>query len=222
MKRAAFSHARFALCEGNEDAALVRKLIDTAARGIKAFDVSPINDLSDAKGSGGFGESIIGSEPMTNFGAVSEVVIIADNDDDPDGNFEMVRGQLQKAKENGDLQRDWGVPDQPYVREAGDPSVTIWMWPGPGKHGCLETVLWDIVLKKYKAEANCVETALACTGADQWATSKRDKARIRCFMSLYYKKNPALALSLAWRDAPQMFPPQSAEFTPIARFLASL
>jgi hypothetical protein len=218
----AFEQTRLALCEGNEDAQLVRKLVQTRAN-IKPFNVSPINDLTDkAKGNGGFGEAIIASEVISGFDRVTEVVIVSDNDDDHAVSFEAICNQIQAAKDSGDVQRDWGVPDAPYVRSQGDPAVTVWMWPADAQQGCLETVLWEIAKRRKQVEADCIEKALRCTGADQWATSKRDKARIRAFMSLVYKKNPALALSNVWRDAPDMFPAQSAEFTPLARLLASV
>lgn len=222
MKRVEFVKSRFALCEGNEDAALIRALVQSVPRNIKPFDVSPINDLVDSKGNGGFEEAIIGSDILTGFEGVDDVVIISDNDDDPAKSFGKVRAQLKKAIDESNVRRNWALPIAPGVRVVGSPSVTIWMWPSPGRAGCLETVLWEIVQRKYQTQAACVEAALACSGADLWAIGKRDKARIRCFMSLMVKKNPALALSLLWRDQAQLFPVNSKEFTPVSRVLAGV
>lgn len=222
MKRPAFTQKRFALCEGNEDAALIRALAGSVPRNIQPFDVSPINDLVDKKGNGGFEDAIISSDILTGFDGVDDVIIVSDNDDDPTLSFGRVRSQLKKAIDDANVQREWALPDAPGIRVAGSPSVSIWMWPSAGQPGCLETVLWQIVQRKYAAQAACVEAALLCSGANNWAVSKRDKARIRCFMSLMVKKNPALALSLAWRDEAQLFPVDSKEFTPVAQFLASV
>lgn len=222
MKREKFNQARFALCEGNEDAALVRALAESIPRNIKPFDVSPVNDLCDKKGKDGFEDAIIGSDILTGFDGVNDVVIISDNDDNPAASFSAVRAKLKNAIDEGNVQRQWALPEAPGVRVAGSPSVSIWMWPRADQPGCLETVLWEIVLRKYPQQAACVETAVGCSGASQWSISKRDKARIRCFMSLVVKKNPAMTLSLAWRDQPQLFPVNSKEFTPIARFLSAL
>jgi hypothetical protein len=222
MKRVEFTQPRFALCEGNEDAALVRALAESIPRNIKQFDVSPVNDLCDKKGKDGFEDAIIGSDALTGFDAVDDVIIISDNDDDPVASFRSVRAHLKKAIDESSVQRAWALPDAPGVRVAGSPSVSIWMWPRANVPGCLETVLWEIVQRKYAVQAACVEAALRCSGANLWAVSKRDKARIRCFMSLMVKKNPAMTLSLLWRDQPQLFPVNSKEFTPVARFLAAV
>jgi Protein of unknown function (DUF3226) len=222
-KRESFTKPRFALCEGNEDAALVRGLIATKSRHISPFDVSPVNDLAEgAKGNSGFEIAAIGADGISGFEGISDIVVISDNDDDPTASFANVRAQLERAKMEGNLQYDWAIPTEPAIALSGAPSVSIWMWPEAGQPGCLETVLWRIVEQKYQQEAACVDAALACAQADQWPISKRDKARIRCFISLRHRKNPALPLSLVWRDAPAIFPLSNAAFNPIAHFLAAL
>ena len=116
MRRGPFTETRFALCEGYEDSALIRGLIGTPSRHLNSFDVSPIPDLADAAGSGGFENAIIGSDAIRGFEKVTSVIIIADNDDDPAKSFAAVRAQLERAKNNGNLQHDWAVPNQAGIK----------------------------------------------------------------------------------------------------------
>lgn len=222
MKRGSFTQTRFILCEGFEDAALARGLIGTPSRHLHPFDVSPVPDLADAAGNSGFENAFIGSDALTGFENISDVVIVADNDGDAQKSFGVVRAQLLKAKNKGNLQHNWAVPDQAGVRAVGQPSVSIWMWPTPGNAGCLETVLWGLIQTKYPDEAACVDSAMKCSGADTWPISKLDKAKVRCFISIVCKKNPAITLGLIWRDLPKIFPLTSAAFNPFARFLAAI
>jgi hypothetical protein len=220
MKRPAFTSSRFILCEGNEDAACIRNLIQT--RHLTNFDVSPNIDLGSVAGNSGFENALIACEPISGFDAVREVIIVGDNDDDPTASFDQIIVQLRAAKDVG--QRDWGIPAAPLLKAAGDPSVTIWMWPSGGTQGCLETVLWQAIKARQQAAhlVLCVETALRCAGADTWSQSKQDKARIRCFLAIHFRRNPALALGNLWRDAPGLIPTTSTALTPIFQVLSAI
>jgi hypothetical protein len=217
MRRGAFTQPRFIICEGFEDAALARGLIGTPSRHLQAFDVSPIPDVADAAGKDGFEDAFIGCDALTDFDNVSEVVIVADNDGNAFASFAAVRAQLLKA-----IRHNWAIPDHAGQKAVGQPSVSIWMWPSPGNNGCLETVLWDLIKTKYLNEANCVDAAMKCSGADAWPISKLDKARVRCFISIACKRNPAITLGLVWRDLPKLFPLTNPSFNPFARFLAAI
>jgi len=219
-KRFEFSRQRFALGEGVEDAAFTRALI--LARGLQAFDVSATIDVGGVQGNSGFKESAIASEPVTGFLGVLDVAILADNDDDPAAAFQNVCSQIEAARTEGNLSRSWGRAQQPGVKAVGDPSVSVWMWPAPGQPGCLETLLWTVAVATHPTEAKCAEGACKCSGADGWPISKRDKARVRCFLALTCRSNPGLPLSLLWRDRPDLIPLSHTAFDPIASFLATI
>lgn len=216
-KRVEFIGPRAIIGEGFEDASFVRALIK--ARNLHGFDVSPTIDIGSTGGNSGFEEACIACEPVTGFAAVKEVVILADNDGDPVASFQQICNQIAKAKQDGNLSRNWGAATQPLVKAAGDPSVNIWMWPHAGLPGCLETLLWQVIQARHPNESACVEDALRCSGANGWSSSKADKARVRCFISLVCKRNPALTLGLLWRDAPNLIPVMDAAFDPVATFL---
>ena len=185
-KRGEFTKSRFILAEGFEDAAFLRALI--AYRNTPEFDVSPTIDVGSKPGSSGFEDAVIACEPLTGFPGVNEIVIVADNDDDPAKSFDNITGQIEKARREGNLKRNWGTAAQPAAKAAGDPSVSIWMWPSANQPGCLETLLWQVIQAKYPKDATCVQDACECSEASAWPVSKLDKARVRCFISIHFRK----------------------------------
>lgn len=219
-KRSAFAEKRFILAEGPEDAAFTRNLIQT--RHLVGFEISPNEDVGSIRGNSGFERALIGCEPLTGFNGVSEVVILADNDGTPRESFEAVLAQLMGAKTQGNLKRTWGVPSSAGARSIGDPSVTIWMWPFANQIGCLETLIWPVLQRKYPKETACVDKAAQCAGTSAWPISKLDKARVRCFLSLAYKDDPAATLATVLSKAPSLIQMTDAVFDPIFNFLRSL
>jgi hypothetical protein len=220
-ERTKFDHPHFILAEGEEDAAFARELIAKRNISIK-FDVSPNIDVGGTGGNSGFYDSSIASEPIIGFPDVKNVVILADNDDDPSASFKNVCDQIEKARSEGNLNRDWGKATSPGTKAAGDPSVSIWMWPSAGKKGCLETLFWQVVCAKYAKEAKCIDVACKCAGADVWPLSKLDKARFRCFVALVCKKNPAIGFGNFLRDFPALIPMTHRAFKPFSDFLGSI
>jgi hypothetical protein len=173
-------------------------------------------------GKEGFEAAFIGSDAIRSFENIVDVIVVADNDSHPLKSFNAVRAQLLKAKDEGNLKHNWAIPDHSGVRALGQPSVSIWMWPAPGDNGCLETVLWDLIQAKYPDEAACVEAAMKCSGANAWSIGKLDKAKVRCFISVACKRNPAITLGNIWRDLPAIFPLTSSVFNQFSRFLAAI
>jgi hypothetical protein len=219
-KRGEFTHPRFVLAEGFEDGAFIRQLIEV--RHLQDFNVSPNIDIAQVGGNSGFEASIGACEPITGFTEVTDVVLVGDNDDNPKASFDSICTQLENARKAGSIKRSWGSPTAPATKAMGDPTVSIWMWPAPGEPGCFETVCWEVVKQKYPNDAKCVDEVCACTGADKWPKTKLDKARIRCFLSLKCRGNPAIGLGLLWRDFPLLIPAAHKAFTPITHFLAAI
>jgi hypothetical protein len=209
---------RFVLCEGEEDAAFTRAIID-GRNAHQPFDVSPNIDVGGIGGNSGFEQSFLAVEPLIGFANVRHVVVVADNDDDPAVAFQAVINKVEGLRSSGDLKRNWGTATRAGERFPGDPSVSVWMWPAPAQRGCLETLLWQVIARRNPTEAACAEAACKCAGVDQWPMSKYHKARVRCFLSLVCKRNPAISLSLLWRDYKNLIPVASGEFTPFSDFL---
>lgn len=217
-KRTSFEKDHFILCEGEEDAAFARAVV--RGRNLRlSFDISPNIDVSGVGGNSGFEKSFLAIEPFIGFVDVKHVIIIGDNDDNPSQALNSVVGRLAQLKQSNTIKRAWADVQNAGVKFGGDPSVSVWMWPAPGQIGCLETLLWALIEKKYRKEAACAMDACRCSGADKWPVSKFHKARVRCFLSLVCQGNPAISLSLLWRDYPDIIPVSDAAFRPFSDFL---
>lgn len=141
MPRDAFNNTRVIISEGEEDAAVARALIKSHANTLPAFDVSPAVDLGNVGGNTGFTAAIMKADALSGFSAVTDVAIVADADDNASNAFNSIVQQIQEAKAAGNLSRDWAIPTTPGVKAAGDPSVSVWLWPDQDKRpGCLETL----------------------------------------------------------------------------------
>lgn len=215
-----FSETRVIIAEGYEDAVFVEQLIRTRARRLSSFDVWSNEELGKVGGNSGFVRSVAAADIKRGFSAVTDVIFLADNDDLAATSFDNVCTQIRVAKKV----RNWAIPPPGETKQAGDPSVAIWMFPAPGEEGCLETLLWTAITSQRQHAANvaCVEAACRCSGADQWSRSKLDKARVRAFLSLVCKKNPSVSFQNLWRDFPNLIPMGHSAFTPIADFLRSI
>jgi len=219
-----FAQKRLIIAEGYDDAVFVTQLIRTAARNLPAFDIWANEELGSVGGNTGFKRAIMAADARRNFIAVEEVVILADNDMDPNKSFLSICSQIKNAKLTGNLSRDWAIPDKPGIKMIGDPSVSIWMFPSEAQHGCLETILWQAIRNQTGHAANvaCVEAACRCSGSDQRPVSKLDKAKVRLFLSLVCRDNPAVSFNNLWRDFPSLIPMNQAAFTPLANFLRAI
>jgi hypothetical protein len=124
-EREEFSGTRIIIAEGFEDAVFVRQLINTPARNIKPFDVWSNEELGKVGGNTGFIRSVAAADIKRNFPDVTDVIFLADNDDDPTSSYGNVCNQIRDAKKT----RAWAIPHHPGNKETGDPHVSIWMFP---------------------------------------------------------------------------------------------
>jgi hypothetical protein len=220
-----FAETRIIIAEGYDDAIFVDQLIRTPARHLPRFDIWANVELGSIGGNTGFTRSIMAADIKRDFHLVTDVLILADNEQTPTTSFRSICDQIRNARQNGNLKRDWAIPTQPASKEVGDPSVSVWMFPSAGAPGCLETLLWQAIENQggHTANVACVNAACHCSGADQWPNkSKLAKAKVRCFLSLVCKDNPAVGFNDLWRDFPHLIPMNQAAFTPIADFLRSI
>jgi hypothetical protein len=221
MKREEFKSPRYIFAEGFEDSAFATAVLRNRNPKLPSpTESDPVNNLGEAAGKDGFYEAILAADSKRGFDDVSQILILADNDGDPNGAFQSICKQIERANSEG-LNRKWPVPAKPGERadDAGCPSVSIWMWPEPGTRGCLETLLWRVIKAKTPDKATCIEKALTCMEANQWPVQKQDKARVRSYLALHHQRNPVIRFDVLWRDAPQLVPIDHREFSSFVDFL---
>ncbi len=213
--RVPFQLPRVIFAAGNEDAAFIRELLN--ARRIFDWDVRSNLDYGTG-GDSGFRRALEGAETLSGFERVQRVAMLLDADDDRAAAFRSAAAQIPDQVVPED--KAWLRPVGPFVWATGMPSLAIFLLPGSDQLGCLETLLWHVLLRTNAPLAACVDAALECAGANLWSRSKRDKARIRCAISLKLVRNPSLALAKVFRNAPEIFPMDAPEFDPVARFFS--
>jgi hypothetical protein len=223
-ERTIFANARVIISEGEEDAAFARAMLQSHSDALPLFDVSPVIDIGKTGGSSGFGAAVMRADGLVGFHGVGDVVIIGDNDDDPAKAFDAIVRQVRKAQEEGNLSRKWAIPTVPFAKTAGDPSVSIWLWPSQGQPGCLETLLWQALQadNRHRTIIPCIDQAIQCAGIGGWPLSKLDKARVRCFIALALRQSPAVSVSRLWSHYPDLIRIRSAQFTPFLQFLRTI
>src|SRR5579862_3478556 len=112
-ERNSFSKTRVIIAEGEEDAAFSRAMLASHADTLPEFDVSPAIDIGGVGGNTGFKPAVMRADALAGFSQVRDVVIIGDNDDDPNRAFGAIARQIREAKESGDLSSDWAIPTAP-------------------------------------------------------------------------------------------------------------
>jgi hypothetical protein len=192
-----FTTSTLLIGEGKEDIALVRKMIDE--RLIPDMDVVPIGDEDHGGGIGGLQRRLEGLPGTPGFVRLRHLGILADNDQDPDV-FEIIRAHIRSANAHADLGGKISDPDSPHSTVTNSIiSCRVILLPGPGRHGCLETLLFEVLRAENADKMACIEDLVRCTGIsgdpNAWRLSKLDKARVRAAIAVLYRRNPALALS---------------------------
>jgi hypothetical protein len=114
---------------------------------------------------------------------VKAVLVISDNDSDPNESFKQVREQLAKAK-------GFPIPqaEQTPARAAGKPIVVVLMIP-IGTEGNLESLCLHSAYEKWKLKPQ-LDEFVARTPANDWSVGKQAKMRIQTILASTNKKRP--------------------------------
>jgi len=189
---------RLILCEGDEDVSFLRHFL--SSRGIAGFDVDRPKP-GEAAGSGAFQRRLEVLVAATALDAkdfriedLQELIVVADNDDDPASAFRNVRTQIRDAG-YGDPQR----PRDP-VRAADRPQTRILMLPWDDERGGLETLCLAAVLDARPYLRECVDEYVRCTKFSRADSIKGAKMRLRCSLSAACEQEPNVALTYVWND----------------------
>ena len=121
------SPPRLLLCEGAEDVAFFERLI--TVRKLPRFRVKDTGGKkSKAAGNTRFWFAL---EALKTEIGIRNILIVADNDDDPAISFRRVRQQIKR------VYGDDRVPNRPLEKKGSNPSITILMIPWVGECGSL-------------------------------------------------------------------------------------
>lgn len=163
---------RLLMCEGYEDALFFHYLIER--RSLPRFHIRP------AKGKDRIGEAIRAyqAEVKSNFPGIGDILVVGDNDDDPNKSFKKLCEQVNEAFESEI------APAKELVASKSKPRVTIMMVPLDQKLGALESLLLDAARSCHKGTGESIDNFLADVKLDsEKDTLRYDKAWLRSYLA---------------------------------------
>jgi len=201
------------VCEGEGDRAFFLNLM--ATRGLQEFRVIIPSDKPDIPGGvDGFARRLRALRAERDFDKIAGILVVSDNDDQPDGSFTKVQRQLTDSG-------GYPIPARPLevARSLSGPPVAVMMLPRTGQPGSLETLCVEAMQGAWPEVARCVDEFCRCTSTGQWAPSKQSKMRLRAMVSAICESDPNTGLPYAWSRRENLIPLNEPVFDEIGRFL---
>jgi hypothetical protein len=211
------------VCEGISDVEFLTQLIK--ANNLQA-DIAVKTVGNRERGISCIGKQLNAVQTAPDMKDNKLVVVVADNDSDPDANFQMVKDQILQTG-------TFGVPEKPRslarpaVLHPSDGRTTadiiVVMLPWDDKKGNLETLLFAAGAKNNIALSKCVDAFASCAGRDEWSVGKLSKLKARTLFSATAVDNSSVPVHFAWcPDAGDPFPINSSSFKQIAKCLKDI
>jgi hypothetical protein len=207
------------LCEGNADCAFVRAALEHRQR-TAGFNIrSTVYEDAHGKPCGGgithVGRALDSFRIFGGFAAVTHIVVVIDNDDDPQANFDSVRNQVAAIATTA--APHFAIPVTPGVRATiARPGidVTVVPLPGVGIQGTVESLLLPSAKAANAQVGACLDTFATCAQVQTWALeAQKNKMKIRCLLSAVHANNPEIGLGRVWDEAPHLIPLTHATLT---------
>jgi hypothetical protein len=198
------------LCEGGGDKNFFQQLI--GARGLPDFYVTHPRQEIDPGGRGGFTSRLRSLRLQPGFEQVTGIIVVSDNDADPNGSFGVVRSLIHDA--------EFKTPNHPARFIAGRPAVAVLMVPAENENGQLETLCLQAIRDAWPIQFGCADTYAACAGIADWTVSKQEKAKVRALISHICRQDPNTSLSYLWHgNREEVIPLSHHCFNRLADFL---
>ena len=203
------------LCEGRSDKEFFHKLLRNRNVGVGKFEIYfPSQRANDAGGKDKFGQWLslnymVRPEFKRN---VKAILIVADNDDDPDASFAGIQTGLRKVS--------FPVPEHKGIVAKKDnyPDVVVLGIPD-GQAGCLETLCLRAAYNKWNIEQP-LHHYVAAVPAATWSVSKQSKMRMHSIIAGTCKSQPEVSFTYIWQQPQEYHLPLDDDcFTPLAQFL---
>jgi hypothetical protein len=196
------------VCEGGADARFLKKMIERE-------NLTGFRSIHFRDGYTAFGRIVEGLVGATEFEATKRVVIVGDNDTQPNARFKNAADALTR---NGLV-----APATPGIIEGGTPSTAIFLLPSAGQVGVLETLLVGALFEKHPHAQECVDALIECSDdCGTWDVGKLAKARFASGIAITCKKDPSVAAQWVWSDKGDPIDPASTVFDEVANFLRAV
>jgi len=204
--------SKLLVCEGHADRLFFQRLIDV--RSLERIHIWCANGNSKF-------DQALSAFQLKNpkiFTKLTDIIIVADNDDSPNKRFGSVVEQINRFFGHG------FAPAVPRVKGVKQPRVSILMIPWDGEEGHLERMCVEAARGSNSNLGQNIDWFLDLSGADKWANSRRGKAWLRTYLAAACEKDPCLPLGEVFEQAKHhsLIPVNHSSFDRIADFLRSL
>jgi hypothetical protein len=201
---------RLLLCEGPEDRFFFHRLIQQ--RSIPSFHIW------DAHGNRQFAGALRAyqiSRPRT-FRNFNRILIVGDNDETPDANFDSICQQIEAVFGAG------SAPTARRNRTAGNPSIAVLMIPWDDRNGHLERLCVESAHWSNRTVGDETDHFLARLLADRWSESRKGKAWLRSNLAARCDSDPFIPLGRVFTDVRHHgLVPDHKSFDAIADYLTA-
>jgi hypothetical protein len=217
--RTEIARPKLILCEGPADEAFLRALISARQLG----DPS-IRNTSDGTGdrSGSisrFGTLLTAIPAFHGFAQVTDILIIADADEDPPANFAQIQRQIESAENPSAKPPRYASPTALRETAGHAPSITVLLLPWDNQKGNLESLCLDAAMSADHAIAQCVEEFATCTGTNWPEVTLSGKMKLRSLLAARHRPNPFIGMGNIWSNAPDLVPLSHSSFNQLSDFL---
>jgi Protein of unknown function (DUF3226) len=204
---------RLIICEGPKDQAFFRKLIEV--RGLPRFHIRA------AYGYTQFASAIskFELEETKAFRGLNDVLIVADNNDEPSKRFANACDHIKTKF--GEV----ATPKEPLKPSQHRPRCTVLMIPWTDKQGTLESMLLEAARKADRGVGNHVDMFLSLLIAERWASpTRKDKAWLRTNLAGRCENDPFIPLGRVFTEGRHegLIPVGDPSFDYIADLLSSM
>jgi hypothetical protein len=211
-------HPYVLLCEGAHDAEFFEALIGT--RGLPQFTISGCGHAVGARREGidSLTDALDELPVISGFTNVRAVLIVADNDSDPNAAFRKVCKLIDATAEIEPGVR-YSAPLKPLTKAGTKPSVVVMMLPWTDVRGALDSLCYMSAAAKRKDIAACVDAFAKCTKTDIWPVTKLAKMKLRSLISAARIADPYMSPAWVWSEKTDLVPIDDPAFNDIEKFL---
>lgn len=189
-----FEYPHLILCEGPEDVAFIRALINCHSLGICHIRHTG-GTRQDRGGNSKFGEKLERLKARATFKeVVRHILIVGDCDADENSTFASICAQIVEA--------GYAAPNKPRHATGGSPTITVYLWP-PNCEGNLECFLAESMRSAHTRLADFVDVFAGQVADANWTPSQKGKLWFRALLSGAHKPDPCINLASVLKDKSQ-------------------
>jgi hypothetical protein len=198
------------LGEGDRDCSFLKALCQV--RGIEGLEFDHV------RGNPKFGDHLAALTAQSDFSKRKAILLVSDNDESANKSFAFIKTQLNDS--------GFPSPTRPLeiAKKLNLPALGVLMLPYPdvdgSSNGCLETLLIPAMEAAHAIEAACVNQLMLCASVATWPKkSSRDKLKVRCLISTFWKDDPMHGLNYCFSPLKGIIPLDHSIFDGVAEVL---